>query len=109
MPRSVVEEKQPSHTDRELMKQLPFLFFIQTIHPQHGAVYLYVAVNGDKLEAFKKALESGRDVEVERYGTIFASGYGVPTEEEMLKVEAMYGIRHDQMMIVPLTRPGAEA
>lgn len=96
-----MSESDLTHAQRELAKQMQCMFYMQTMHPEHGPIYLYVVVRGDRAPAFRAALEQQDEIEVEQFGTIVASGHGQPTVEEMMKIEAQFGITHANIVQVP--------
>ena len=62
-----------------------------------GAIFAYVAVRADKLEAFMEAQKNGTFYP-EDYGVIVESGTGEPSDEVKEKMRAEYGFNHDSMV-----------
>lgn len=96
-----VADQSLTHSQRELAKQMQCIFYMQTPHKQLGNIYLYIMVQGDKVEAFRHAMAGEAEVEIERFGRIIASGYGQPTVEEMMKIEELYGVKHANIIELP--------
>lgn len=76
------------------------ILLVRGENPDGGAIYAYVAVRADKLEAFMEAQQSGVFYP-EDYGVIIESGEGEPTEEIRKKMEEEYGFNHQLMVDIP--------
>ena len=63
---------------------------------QDEALYAYIAVSVDRLDAFMAAQDRS-DFSPEEYGTILASGTGEPSPEVQDAMERDYGFTHDNM------------
>lgn len=89
-----------SRSERNIADKTVCILLVRGENPDGGAIYAYVAVRADKLEAFMQAQQSGVFYP-EDYGVIIESGEGEPDEATRKKMEDEYGFNHQLMVDIP--------
>ena len=64
----------------------------------NNPVYAYIAIHGNKLEAFREALSRGNFNPAD-FGVIIESGTGTPPDEVKKKMENEYGFDHSSPLV----------
>jgi hypothetical protein len=82
-----------SHADKILARQTTLVYFFTTLNNENVEEYVYLAMRADKLPDFQKAIASGC-IEPSQFGTILASGVGMPTDEIVERMKNDYGCIH---------------
>lgn len=91
---------EPQRSERNIADKTVCILLVRGENPDGGAIYAYVAVRADKLEAFMQAQQSGVFYP-EDYGVIIESGEGEPDAETRKKMEDEYGFNHQLMVDIP--------
>lgn len=81
------------------LKEGIIVVLLRGYNPERERQYAYVAVRGDRVAAFKKALQKPTFV-LDDYGIILASGTGDPAPETMDRMEREYGFDHAGMLTI---------
>lgn len=89
-----------SNAEQNIADKTVCILLVRGENPDGGAIYAYVAVRADKLEAFMEAQQSGVFYP-EDYGVIIESGEGEPSDEIRKKMEDEYGFNHQLMVDIP--------
>jgi hypothetical protein len=96
-----------SAMERIIAEKTVCILLVRGESPDGSAIYAYVAVRADKLEAFMEAQKSGMFYP-EDFGVIVESGEGEPTDEIRQKMETEYGFNHQMMVDIPDTTKAHE-
>jgi len=76
------------------------ILLVRGENPDGEAIYAYVAVRADRLEAFIEAQKTGTFYP-EDYGVIIEADTGEPSAEIRKKMEDEYGFNHKLMVDIP--------
>lgn len=87
-----------THAQQILAEDMTFVNFIQSTDETGREQYFYVAVQGNDMPAFSRALQAGSP-EAKKLGSVLASGYGAPSKAVKDRM-AQYGCAEDNMLTV---------
>lgn len=88
-------------TERLGAQKSIFINFINANNKDGIKSYYYVAVKGDDMLPFHRALRRGH-FDLSDFGVVIASGVGEPTEEVKETIEKIYGCNHEQAAMLSL-------
>lgn len=94
------EEYKPSFAEQHALKQTICVFMVRGYAADGNLYFCYVAIPGDKLAAFKKAMDAKSGLDVEQFGVILEWGQGDPSPEVMKRMQDEYGFKHENMIDV---------
>ena len=75
----------------ELAKKSYVFTLVKSADASGTPTFFYLAIQGDKWDAFKHALKQGH-FDAKEYGAVLYSDYGAPSEAVQASVEEYYGI-----------------
>ncbi len=76
------------------------LFLVQGMAADGKAYYCYIGVPGSNIAAFKRAMESQRQIELQSFGEIICWGDGTPDNATMERMTDEYGFDHQNMIMI---------
>jgi hypothetical protein len=88
------------------LKEGIIIILLRGYSPEMQLQYAYVAVRGDQVADFRKALLQPTFV-LDDYGIILESGTGEPTPEVMQRMERDYTFNHAGMLTIDTSNPTA--
>lgn len=86
-----------TRSEKILAEKTVCILLVRGENAEGEAIFAYVAVRADKMEAFMEAQKSDTFYP-EDYGMIIESGVGEPSEEVKAKMRDEYGFNHDAMV-----------
>lgn len=89
-----------SRSDKILAEKTVCVLLVRGEDANGQAIYAYVGVRADKLQAFMDAQKSGMFYP-EEHGIVIESGVGEPNAEIRAKMERDYGFNHEGMLDIP--------
>lgn len=76
-------------------EEIAFILLYRGYSQRQEPLYAYLAVRGDRLDAFLAANASGELFDITAFGTILTWGHGLePSDEVKAAMEAQYGYNH---------------
>lgn len=91
-----------SFSQKIALKEGFIVVLIRGYSPSYQPQYAYMAIQGNRVEAFREALAKGIS-DVEEYGVILDVGPGDPTPEVMERMERDYLFDHARMLTIDTT------
>lgn len=89
-----------TRSEQILIEKTVCVLLLRGMSPEGTAIYAYLGVRADRLQAFMEAQQQG-NFQPEDYGVVIASGTGEPDADTQARMERDYGFSHRGMMDVP--------